>query len=578
MSYHLLHSQKKRISLILPFFIILTMLNGCSQISFSTNEDKAFRKFTHDLFCREVSSNTISLHYTLRNPADYGISDCPVTYGSFPSDPDAALASIENCQASLHQFHPASLSEENRLTYEILDSYLDTSSQMAEYLLYQDPLSPITGIHAQLPVLLSEFQFYSVEDAETYLELLEDTDDYFDSLIAFENARIDVGMFMPDYQVDSVTSQCISFVEMGEDNYLYETFEERLDSLELSDEERSSLISQNDAALQNVIFPAYLELADSLNALKGNGTNEKGLCYLPDGKTYYEILVRSKTGISDSIEDLKEMTQKQIIEDLTAMEEVLYSDQLLSVLDSMAPSSMLNDLRQKINGAFPEIPDVETSVKYVPTALEDYLSPAFYMIPAIDNISENVIYINQGQTSGGLSLYTTLAHEGYPGHLYQTVYFSSQNADPIRSLLDFGGYVEGWATYAEMMSYYMAPISKPEASLYQKNTSVLLGLYTLADIGIHYDGWTLIDTAVFFKDYGITDLAAIQNLYELIVGDPANYLKYYLGYLEFLNLKKEIAGTQGDDFSQKEFHKAVLDVGPAPFDIVYESVRKALSN
>ena len=137
---------------------------------------------------------------------------------------------------------------------------------MAEYLLYQDPLSPITGIHAQLPVLLSEFQFYSVEDAETYLELLEDTDDYFDSLIAFENARIDVGMFMPDYQVDSVTSQCISFVEMGEDNYLYETFEERLDSLELSDEERSSLISQNDAALQNVIFPAYLELADSLKA------------------------------------------------------------------------------------------------------------------------------------------------------------------------------------------------------------------------------------------------------------------------------------------------------------------------
>lgn len=85
MSYHLLHSQKKRISLILPFFIILTMLNGCSQISFSTNEDKAFRKFTHDLFCREVSSNTISLHYTLRNPADYGISDCPVTYGSFPA-------------------------------------------------------------------------------------------------------------------------------------------------------------------------------------------------------------------------------------------------------------------------------------------------------------------------------------------------------------------------------------------------------------------------------------------------------------------------------------------------------------
>ncbi|MGN0404347.1 MAG: DUF885 domain-containing protein [Bariatricus sp.] len=578
MSYHPLHSRKKRISLILFFILILTIPVGCSQIGFSTSEDKAFCEFTHDLFCREVSSNTISLHYTLRNPADYGISDCPVTYGSFPSDPDAALASIENFQASLHRFHPSSLSDENRLTYEILDSYLETSSQMAEYLLYQDPLSPVTGVHAQLPILLSEYQFYSIEDAETYLQLLDDTDDYFDSLMEFENARIDADMFMPDYQVDSVTAQCTSFAEMGEENYLYSTFEERLDSLDISEQERSSLISQNDQALQEVVFPAYLELADSLDALKGNGTNEKGLCYFPGGKTYYEILVRSKTGISASIEELREMTLQQIIEDLTAMEEVLYSDNLLSVLDSMAPSSMLNDLKQKISGAFPAIPDVETSVKYVPSALEDYLSPAFYMIPAIDNISENVIYINQGQTSGGLNLYTTLAHEGYPGHLYQTVYFASQNADPIRSLLDFGGYVEGWATYAEMMSYYMAPISKTEASLYQKNTSVLLGLYTLADIGIHYDGWTLTDTAVFFKDYGITDLAAIQNLYELIVGDPANYLKYYLGYLEFLNLKKEIAGTQGEYFSQKEFHQAVLDTGPAPFDIVYEYVRKALSN
>lgn len=208
--------------------------------------------------------------------------------------------------------------------------------------------------------------------------------------------------------------------------------------------------------------------------------------------------------------------------------------------------------------------------------MEEYLSPAFYMIPAIDNTSENVIYINQGQTREGLNLYTTLAHEGYPGHLYQTVYFSSKNTDPIRSILDFGGYVEGWATYAEMMSYYMAPLSKDEATLLQKNSSVILALYALADMGIHYDGWSLTDTAAFFKMYGITDVNAIKSIYELIIGDPGNYLKYYLGYLKFFQLKKEIAGQLQSDFSQKEFHRAVLDVGPAPFDIVYSNVRETL--
>lgn len=577
MSNSHLSIHKKHCFLII-FAISSLLLTACHRTNDTGTADKDFQAFTRSLFCQEVVSSTITLHYTLQNPSEYGITTVPVTYGNFPKDPDLSLASIENCKAALHKFQSSTLSDENRLTYEILDSYLDTSSEMAEYLLYQDPLSPVTGIQAQLPVLLSEYQFYNIDDTKTYLDLLRETDTYFESLIEFEEARVAAGLFMPDYQVDSVTEQCISFAEMGEENYLYSTFEERLESLDLSEAECTRLISQNDDALKEVVFPAYQGLADSLLSLKGNGTNTKGLCYFPDGKNYYEILIQSRTGISSSVEELQQMTQLQIAEDLSAMDEVLYSANLLSVLDSMPPASILNDLKQKISGAFPAIPNVEASVKYVPEALEDYLSPAFYMIPAIDNLSENVIYINRSQTLDSLNLYTTLAHEGYPGHLYQTVYFSSKNADPIRSLLDFGGYVEGWATYAEMMSYYMAPISSREACLFQKNTSVLLGLYTLADIGIHYDGWTLSDTAAFFKNYGITDLTAIQSIYEFIVGDPANYPKYYLGYLQFLNLKKEIAGNLGDDFSQKEFHKAVLDVGPAPFDIVYDHVRTELTD
>ena len=36
------------------------------------------------------------------------------------------------------------------------------------------------------------------------------------------------------------------------------------------------------------------------------------------------------------------------------------------------------------------------------------------MIPAIDNTSENVIYINNGHLTDNLSLFTTLAHEATP--------------------------------------------------------------------------------------------------------------------------------------------------------------------
>ena len=545
------------------------------------SSDRQFRTFTRSLFQTEVSANTISLHYTLRSPSDYGIADIPATYGSLSSDPVAAKASVRNVLSSLQEFDPDTLSSENALTFKILDTYLKNASTGTDYLLYQEPLGPVSGIHTQLPVLLSEYSFYDTQDVETYLALLKETPSYFDSVIRFEQKKAASGLFMPDYQADSVLDTCQSFIDMGKENYLVSTFNERIASLDLLHEnKKDSFQKENMKLVTEEIYPAYQNLITAIKSLKGKGMNEQGLSHFPYGKKYYEYLVRQTTGCNESISRLRLMTRAQILEDLSAMQKILFpADAALtkaSVLEQTSPDSMLDDLRSKITDTFPKIPDVDFQVKYVPESMQDYLSPAFYMIPAIDNLTENVIYINNGQTASGLNLYTTLAHEGYPGHLYQTVYFSASEPDPIRSILDFGGYVEGWATYAEMMSYYLAPLPKTEASLLQKNSSVILGLYALADMGIHYDGWSVTDTVRFFSDYGINDPNAVQSVYKLIIGSPANYLKYYIGYLKFYELKKEMADALGNQFSQKEFHRAVLDVGPAPFEIVYDEVEKNL--
>ena len=584
--FHLILKHRKKIFLILPCCLLIILISFLSGNAFwsslhAESSDRQFRTFTRSLFQTEVSANTISLHYTLRSPSDYGIADIPATYGSLSSDPVAAKASVRNVLSSLQEFDPDTLSSENALTFKILDTYLKNASTGTDYLLYQEPLGPVSGIHTQLPVLLSEYSFYDTQDVETYLALLKETPSYFDSVIRFEQKKAASGLFMPDYQADSVLDTCQSFIDMGKENYLVSTFNERIASLDLLPEnKKDSFQKENMKLVTEEIYPAYQNLITAIKSLKGKGTNEQGLSHFPYGKKYYEYLVRQTTGCNESISRLRLMTRAQILEDLSAMQKVLFpADAALtqaSVLEQTPPDSMLDDLRSKITDTFPEIPDVDFQVKYVPESMQDYLSPAFYMIPAIDNLTENVIYINNGQTASGLNLYTTLAHEGYPGHLYQTVYFSASEPDPIRSILDFGGYVEGWATYAEMMSYYLAPLSKTEASLLQKNSSVILGLYALADMGIHYDGWSVTDTVRFFSDYGINDANAVQSVYELIIGSPANYLKYYIGYLKFYELKKEMADTLGNQFSQKEFHRAVLDVGPAPFEIVYDEVEKNL--
>ena len=538
------------------------------------DQNQKFEEYTKELFCSEVASNTINLHYTLKNPEDYGITGGEVSLGGFEIDTDMIKASAENMWQSLQKFSYDGLDLQNRITFDILEYQIKTIERNADYILYEEPLGLVSGVQTQLPVVLSEYRFYDRQDVETYLELLEMTEDYFDSLIKFEREKAEKGLFMADYALDTVLDQCRAFLDMGDGNYLYSTFVDRVkDVKELTKEEISDYIQDNALAVSDYIFPAYEKLISALEELRGTGENEKGLVYLPDGADYYELVVRQSTGSDRSVEEMEDLTRRQMTDDLEAMEQVLgitteEAQEAAAAMTQDSAELILSKLQDGIKEAFPEAPDTALEIKYVPEEMEEHLSPAFYMIPAIDNTEENVIYINRAHMNDDLTLFTTLAHEGYPGHLYQTVYYENTDPDPIRSVMDFGGYVEGWATYAEMGSYYLTPLSKEQAVLLQKNSSIILGLYALADMGIHYEGWSRMDTVAFFSNYGITDAETIEHIYELIIGSPGNYLKYYIGYVEFLELKKDWAEEKGTGFSQKEFHEAVLEVGPAPFDIV----------
>lgn len=576
--------SKKRSAIIASLFLAAIFLSVGVFRHFHQDEDQRFENYTRSLFCQEVSGSTITLHYTLKDPSAYGIKDTPVTYGACSTDTSAICASVENALALLQSYDRKELSSKNKLTYDVLEDYLSSSVKEAKFSLYDEPLAPLTGTQSQLPVLLSEYQFYDVSDVDTYLKLLSKTPEYFQSIIEFEKAKSEAGLFMASYSADDIMKECQAFIDMGDENYLYSSFEERLKSLKLTAEEQASYIEKNASAIKESIFPSYSLLKNGLAALRTSGKNNNGLCYLPKGREYYENVVASETGSSRTIPQLQQLTQAQMLDDLKAMQTVLAASTQGSsissdvfktqgtILEDSNPASILADLEGRLKDSFPAPPEVSTQIKYVQKSMEEYLSPAFYMVPAIDSTKNNVIYINQGHMPDDISLFTTLAHEGYPGHLYQTVYYASQKPDPIRNLLNYGGYTEGWATYSEMMSYYYTPLTKEQATLMQKNTSVILGLYALAGMGIHYDGWTLLDTVSFFRGYGITDTNTIEDIYDLIIADPANYLKYYIGYVEFLELKKDAMDKWGDGFTQKRFHKAVLDVGPASFDVIRKHI------
>ncbi len=556
------------------FFLVLSILSGCSLIPSSkktTPED--FDAFTEELFRNELSQNTLNLHYTLAYPKNYGIEDYDVSLGSFEMSDIYDYSELEELEKTLKDFSYDDLTDEQQLTYDILNDYIETENTVKDLPLYEELLNPLTGYQSQLPVLLAEYTFRTKEDIENYLTLTASIEESFHSIIEYEKARSKAGLFMPDYAAEAIIEQCSTFIEDPENNYMIEVFNDKIDAFSgLSDTERNDYKERNHTIITTNIVNAYRSLIDSLTELKGSGVNEGGLCNFKDGKRYYEYLVKNATGSSKSIKNLQKMTERYIdncineMISIAALNPNVLDDIATYSFDLTEPNDILEDLISKISIDFPEPPKVNYTVKYVHESMEESLSPAFYLTPPIDDPSQNVIYINNGSVSD--DLYTTLAHEGYPGHLYQTVYTNSSDLPLIRNLFSSPGYTEGWATYVEYYAFGISGLEKNLAQTLSLNGSASLGLYAYVDMAVNYDGWDRTDVEEFFAGYGIEDKEATDFIYEAMVEDPANYLSYFIGYLEILELKDKAQKTLGDKFVLKDFHDFFLTIGPAPFSII----------
>lgn len=577
-------SLKRSLLFIFALFLFLSLWKLLqSPPAFLLSEEQRFVRFTESIFRSELSGNTLNLHYTLANPSDYEIQPETVSLGSASvKSRQRACAVTENYRDTLKQFDRSKLSQKRQLTYDILLDSLDTELSAAPMLLYDEPLSPTLGVQAQLPILLAEYAFRTKGDIENYLCLLTQIPDYFSSILSFEQEKSAAGLFMSDTCADEVILQCQKFIQDPENNYLLDTFDDKIDPISnLTTDEKIAYKTRNQSIILGYVIPAYQTLISGVAALEGTGTNEKGLYYFPEGQSYYRYLVKSMTGDAREIEEIEETIKTQMVTDFEAIQNLMTklnagaassdsgsSDNTGTI--SSDPAAMLENLRQKITSDFPLAPSVSCHVKYVHKSLQEHLSPAFYLTPTIDDYKNNVIYINPSSDYSGLELYTTLAHEGYPGHLYQSVYFASTKPDLIRNLLDVGGYTEGWATYVEMYSYSFWGTDAATA-IQQRNRSFTLGLASLLDIGIHYHGYSLEDVTSFLEKLGFQKETA-SSLYNNILQSPANYLKYYVGYLNFCDLRDMQKEKLQDQFSLKEFHKAILEIGPAPFEIIKEQL------
>lgn len=541
--------------------------------------EELFDAFTEELFLNEISLNTINLHYTLAYPENFGITGYEPCLGSFQLEEiKQSYTALRELKSELEAFPYEELTKEQQFTYDIILDYIETELSVEDLMLYTEVLGPVTGYQAQLPVLLAEYRFRTVQDIEDYLALVALVDELFAELVEFEQAKSEAGLFMPDYAVDAILDQCRQFIETPEENYMIEVFEEEINAFEgLSEEEKLTYIAKNKELITTELVAAYQLLIDGLESLKGTGTNEKGLYYYENGTRYYEYLVRSLTGSAKSVEELMSETDEYIYDSIILMQRIMtknpnvMNDWYTYEFCETEPEKILEDLKVKIQEDFPELSQTNYVIKYVHPSMEEHMSPAFYLTPPIDDAQNNVIYINRSQVTQ--DLYTTMAHEGYPGHLFQNVYMASKNLPLIRNMFSYSGYSEGWATYVEYYAYGIGGLEEDLAQVLMLNNSAILGIYAYVDMGIHYLGWDAGQVEKYLANYGFGGQGIAEPMFELMVEEPANYLSYFIGYLEFLNLRETAEEAWGETFTLKKFHEAVLSIGPAPFDLLTEAVK-----
>ena len=540
-----------------------------------------FDALIQQIFQDEVTSDSFTLNYTLKAKENYGITQEKPTLGEYSlKEMKNSLVISENRVATLETYDYEKLTKEQKLIYDTIYLLSKQNLEAADFLEYTECLGPTTGIQTQLPVYFAEYSLRSKNDVDTYLELLNLVPAYFKEILSFEQMKAKKGIFMSETTAQAIIDQCNDFVSKTEQNYLITIFAGKLLSVaDMTDTEKSTYEQKNKELVLNAVIPAYKNLAEGLKELIGSSKNQKGLCYLEKGKEYYSYLVKAKTGSDRSIKEIEhildnkiEELKKKIAKVISDTPDVYYQAQKAEYTYN-TPQTAMEHLKKAIQKDFPALDEsIGYELKYVDASLEESMSPAFYLTPAIDDYKNNVIYINRNKRYDLSKAFTTIGHEGYPGHLYQTCYFQSQNPSPLRSMINVAGYTEGWGTYAELYGYDLAGLKKDVAKLLKENTLITLCLYAKADIGIHYKGWDQKKLQRYLTDFGFSK-SNMMAIYQSLLAEPASYMPYTIGYLEIDDLLKDAKKQLGRKFVLKDFHKFFLSLGPVPFTVAKDRMQ-----
>ncbi len=555
---------------------------GVPQPAVDDSVTAQFKALDHEVFCWYATTDGYSFHSLIDNPADFGIdrTSVPMTLGEFTEeDTKVYAAEAAAYLARLEAIPRAGLSQANQLAYDVMEQYLTITADDTNYEYFYEPLTEYSGIHADLPLMFALFEIDDEQDVQDYLALFADVPRYVDQVLAYEQKRADLNMFMTEDALDVILDACDDIIDAKDNSFLYATFSDAVNALaELTDAQKTAYIEQNNALVKKDFVNAYRKLYKGLDALRRKCSAPLGLGEKlgEKGRAYYEMRMQQEADNLLSVEESRELLTNEMYNLMVTSAMIAQENpdvlEYTGKITSGDTNTDLELLKGLTAGILPELPEHDVSVSDVPEELQGMMSPAAYVIPALDGWKKNEVLINPKNEDATLLL--TLAHEAYPGHMYQYVYQRGMDSLGLtQRALHYGGYAEGWSQLAEyLVTKTQSTYEKDYVTLvFNQNMIFNALLPAIVSIYVNYDGYT--EAAVKIKLDALwpslsEDLA--KSYYRLAVNQPFYTLCYGIGFAQLMGMMRDAETTLGNTFDQKAFLKAYLDLGPAYFNLIQE--------
>ena len=560
--------------------LIALSLTSCISVRKVSDEEirAGFDELCDDIFKQMLEDNSFNAHFVVSDPSEYGVTfnTDDYTLGGVLIDEDED-DDVDRYLDRLHKITRKSLTDEQKTAYDSIEFYLVTQKNYEGLEMYYNYFGPTSGITSNLSSNFIEYVFYDQDDVDHYLEYLKDCERYIDEAVDVLYKQSEKGYFMPEYVADEVIEQCDKILN-ADTEALIVTFEGKIDGLGLDDKVKDEYIETNKQYVDKYYLPSYEKVKNAVSELKTTGTNDGGLCgFGDDGKALYKAILRDKTSSDMTPEEVIELLEDEINECVKSLTAVIAMDYNAyeKFLDYKAgfdtPDDVLKYIIKEMESDFPAPATTNYNIEYQNKACEVEGTLAYYVSSRIDDISINNIKVNGSEVeSGSLMMYETLAHEGYPGHLYEfTNFYDNDNICNARKALNFTGATEGWAKYVESCVDEYLDMSRNVRELNRVNNLISYICSSRVDIGVNYEGWAIDDVYSYLAQYYEINRETATEMFYSAVGDPGVLLPYTVGNILMQDLRDKAEKKLGSGFEALEFHKWILDTGITAFP-VYE--------